>query len=166
MQLISCSNGRVYSGNDGDGDKSQSSEASEDYGGAGRLGRSISGLKTPGKLTSEVRHYEGQLNVAKGKSMDLSRDFYAALADAPQASLIHVVSLYHQALMKHGLAEEADKIANVLSEIQTAVEPDEEKELKGMDLLLKEGLLQYLLSVQPYLPPIPSQVTVETWTSL
>lgn len=88
----------------------------------------------------------------------MSRDFYTTLAEAPQASLIHLVSVYHQALLRHGLVEEAENITSMLAGLQNQEEGTEKEELKGMDLLLKEGLLKYLLSIQPHTPQVPRQV--------
>jgi hypothetical protein len=46
-----------------------------------------------------------------------------------------------------------------LGEFQSAIDSVEAKrELQGMDLLLKNGLLKWLLAVSPLLPAIPPQV--------
>lgn len=123
------------------------------------MGLATPGFETPGNiLLGAGMPYESQITEEEGRTLDLNRDFYATLAEAPQASLIHLVSLYHQALLRHGLLEEAERITNVLAGFPTRAESISGEELKGMDLLLQEGLLKYLTSVQPYLPPIPSQV--------
>lgn len=148
-------------GDERDEDHFQFSEASEDgaYGGHSRLGSATPGFETPGRnLFGGAGVLQESLVKEEGGSLDLSREFYATLAEAPQASLIHIVSLYHQTLLRHGLVEDAENISSVLAGLQNQEESIEREELKGMDLLLKEGLLKYLLSIHPYLPPVPSQV--------
>lgn len=150
-------------GDERDGDRFQFSEPSDDgtYGGHERLGLATPGFETPpgsNFLGAGLQH-ESRASDGEGNSQNLSRDFYANLADAPQASLIHLVSLYHQTLVRHGLVEEALSISSVLAGLQNQEESTErELELKGIDLLLKEGLLKYLLSIHPHLPPLPRQV--------
>ncbi|KAL3679045.1 hypothetical protein R1sor_022001 [Riccia sorocarpa] len=100
---------------------------------------------------------DGKLDEEKDKQVDLPEDFYAALNVAPQATLVHLVRLYHKTLVEHGLEGDAEKIADMLAELE-AVEEEIEEELTGVDLLLKNGLLKYLMRIQPYLPPIPPQV--------
>ncbi|KAG6540811.1 hypothetical protein Mapa_017836 [Marchantia paleacea] len=95
---------------------------------------------------------------SKGSLMDLPEDYYSALSVAPQATLIHLVRLYHKVLLDHGLSEDAQKIADVLADLEAAEEEETDLELTGLDLLLKNGLLKYLMSINPYLIPIPSQV--------
>uniref|UniRef100_A0A7I4CW03 ABC transporter domain-containing protein n=1 Tax=Physcomitrium patens TaxID=3218 RepID=A0A7I4CW03_PHYPA len=154
---------RYSTGDERDGDRFQFSEPSDDgtYGGHERLGLATPGFETPpgsNFLGAGLQH-ESRASDGEGNSQNLSRDFYANLADAPQASLIHLVSLYHQTLVRHGLVEEALSISSVLAGLQNQEESTErELELKGIDLLLKEGLLKYLLSIHPHLPPLPRQV--------
>ncbi|KAL3679043.1 hypothetical protein R1sor_021999 [Riccia sorocarpa] len=100
---------------------------------------------------------DGKVDKEKDKQVDLPEDFYAALNVAPQATLVHLVRLYHKTLAEHGLEGEAEKIADMLAELE-AVEEEIEEELTGVDLLLKNRLLKYLMRIQPYLPPIPPQV--------
>ncbi|BBN17690.1 protein MpABCG27 [Marchantia polymorpha subsp. ruderalis] len=95
---------------------------------------------------------------SKGSVVDLPEDYYSALSVAPQATLIHLVRLYHKALLDHGLSEDAQKISDVLADLEAADEEEADMELTGLDLLLKNGLLKYLMSINPYLIPIPSQV--------
>ncbi|KAL3689857.1 hypothetical protein R1sor_016166 [Riccia sorocarpa] len=95
--------------------------------------------------------------VDKDKQLDIPEDLYSALNVAPQATLVHLVRLYHKTLVEHGLQEDAQKIADMLADIE-ALEEEEEEELTGVDLLLKNGLLKYMMRIQPYLPPIPPQV--------
>lgn len=150
-------------GDERDGDHFQFSEAaSEDgaYGGQARLGSATPGFETPvsNLFGGAGLQHESLVREGEGGSLDLPREFYATLAEAPQASLIHLVSLYHQTLLRHGLVEDAENITSVLAGLQNQEEFIEREELKGMDLLLKEGLLKYLLSIHPYLPPVPLQV--------
>jgi len=149
-------------GDERDGDHFQFSEASEGgaYGGHSRLGSATPGFETPGSnfFKGAGVQQESLVREGEGGSLDLSREFYATLAEAPQASLIHLVSLYHQTLFRHGLVEDAENISSVLAGLRNQEESIEREELKGMDLLLKEGLLKYLLSIHPYLPPVPRQV--------
>jgi hypothetical protein len=70
-----------------------------------------------------------------------------------------MVGLYHQVLLEHGLVQEAARIMSKLGEFQSTVDSVEaERELQGMDWLLKNGLLKWLLAVSPLLPAIPPQV--------
>lgn len=153
-----------YEGDEREGDHFQvPSEASRGdgvYGSDAKLG-----LATPGFEPMSSRAFGGaglqhepQAREGEEGPMDLSREFYATLAEAPQASLIHLVSLYHQTLLRHGLVEDAENITSVLAGLQNQEEAVEREELIGMDLLLKEGLLKYLMSIHPYLPPVPHQV--------
>ncbi|KAL2613833.1 hypothetical protein R1flu_025525 [Riccia fluitans] len=100
------------------------------------------------------------LGATEGKDdqLELPEDFYSALNVAPQATLIHLVRLYHKALVDHGLEEDARKIADMLADLEAVEEEELEEELTGVDLLLKNGLLKYMMRIQPYLPPIPPQV--------
>jgi len=143
-------------GGDGGGGHCHVSEASQDGGTNGGNGRLSSA--TPGFETPEISMLGADIQTTYGEERSLSRDIYATLAEAPHASLIHLVSLYHQALLRHGLGEEAENITNVLIGLQNEEERIEGEELKGMDLLLKEGLLKYLLSIQPHIPQVPRQV--------
>lgn len=93
-----------------------------------------------------------------GTPMDVPTEFADTLNAVPQATLIHLVMLYHQALMRHGLKDDADKIAKQLEKIESADLQDMAAELSGIDLLLRDGLLKYLMSITPYLPSIPCQV--------
>lgn len=149
-------------GDERDGDNFQFSEASEDgtYGNHARLGSATPGFETPGSnmFGAVPLQHEALVREGDGGSLDLPRDFYATLAEAPQASLIHLVSLYHQTLLKHGLVEDAEHITSMLAGLQNQEEVNEREELTGMDLLLKEGLLKYLMSIHPYIPPVPRQV--------
>lgn len=143
-------------GGDGIGGRVYDSEASFDgglYGGNGRFREANPGYDSPESYT------DGTDIQTRQEERSLPRDLYATLAEAPQASLIHLVSLYHQALLKHGHVEEAENITSVLAGLQNEEELTESEELKGMDLLLKEGLLKYLLSVQPHIPQVPRQVS-------
>eukprot|EP00850_Spirogloea_muscicola_P004781 SM000021S06414 [mRNA] locus=s21:129930:140406:+ [translate_table: standard] len=87
-------------------------------------------------------------------------DLIAKVADAPQSVLIHMVASYHAALLSHGLTAEAtvivEELEAFLAERRRA--PSRAPELQGFELLLKDGLLEFLLRVQPLLPPIRSQV--------
>jgi hypothetical protein len=158
------------SGDPGERDDDQFlfSEASEDglqYG----LGRgpriTTPGFETPSNVSSGVQN-EGLSPAIRERdeeavhgTADIPHELYAALAEAPQASLIHIVGLYHQVLLEHGLVQEAERIMSKLGEFQSAIDSVEaERELQGMDLLLKDGLLKYLLQVSPLLPAIPPQV--------
>lgn len=144
-------------GGDGNEGRFYNSEASYDgglYGGNGRLREEPTGYESPESYMDGV-----DIQTSQGEEGSFPRDLYATLAEAPQASLIHLVSLYHQALLKHGLEEEAENITSVLAGLQNEEELTETEELKGMDLLLKEGLLKYLLSVQPHIPQVPRQVS-------
>ncbi|KAJ7522819.1 hypothetical protein O6H91_18G028200 [Diphasiastrum complanatum] len=94
----------------------------------------------------------------EGDPLDLSQNYRSTLAVAPHAMLVHVVLLYHKALLKNGLVDEAKKIADVLSQLEAAEKQEMETQLSGMDLLLKDGLLKYMQRVHPHLPPIPAQV--------
>ena len=80
-------------------------------------------------------------------------EYYSSLAVAPHASLIHIVMLYHQSMCKYGLSANLLKGLKESDGIQTT-----SSDLEGMDLLLKDGLLSFYLRIQPYLPPVPSQV--------
>jgi hypothetical protein len=155
------------SGDPGERDDDQFlfSEASEDglrYG----LGRgpriTTPGFETPSNVSSGVQN-EGLSPAIRERDEEadhgIPHELYAALAEAPQASLIHIVGLYHQVLLEHGLVQEAERIMSKLGEFQSAIDSVEaERELQGMDLLLKDGLLKYLLQVSPLLPAIPPQV--------
>jgi len=150
-------------GDEREGDQFQFPEASHGdgvYGRDAKLGLATSGFETPSSkmFGGAGRQQESLAREGEGRSLDLPQEVYATLAGAPQESLIHLVSLYHQTLMRHGLVEDAKKITDVLTDLQSQEEAIEGEELKGMDLLLKEGLLKYLMSIHPYLPPIPHQV--------
>lgn len=145
-------------GGNGDGNRFHISETSQDggtYGGNGRLSSATPGFESP---ESNTFTFGADIQTRQEEEGSLPRDFYATLAEAPQASLIHLVSLYHQALLRHGLLEEAENITSVLAGLENEEELTESEEMKGMDLLLKEGLLKYLLSIQPYVPQVPRQV--------
>lgn len=145
-------------GDEGDGDRFRSSEVSQ-VGGHGRLGAATPGFEARGStMYGAGLQHEYPAREGEEKSSDLSRDFNATLAEAPQASLIHLVNLYHQTLLRHGLVQEAENITSVLAGLQNKEELIESEELKGMDLLLKEGLLKYLLWIQPHIPQVPRQV--------
>jgi hypothetical protein len=150
------------------GDQFLFSEASEDrlqYG----LGRgpriTTPGFETPSNVSSGLQN-EGLSPAIRERdeeadhgTADIPHELYAALAEAPQASLIHLVGLYHQVLLEHGLVQEAERIMSKLGEFQSAIDSVEaETELQGMDLLLKDGLLKWLLQISPLLPAIPPQV--------
>ena len=140
-------------GDEEDRNQYRLSEASQDgtYGGHRRLGAATPIIKARGSNISGADLQHGSPGRQEGEgSLDLSRDFYATLAEAPQASLIHLVSVYHQTLLRHGLVEEAESITRTLVGLQNEEEHIKIDELKGMDLLLKEGLLKYLLSIQWY----------------
>lgn len=94
-----------------------------------------------------------------GTPMDVPKEFADTLNDAPNATLIHLVMLYHQALSKHGFREDAEKIAKHLEQLHSADLKEITAELSGMDLLLRDGLLKYMMSVAPHLPSVPSQVS-------
>ena len=144
-------------GDEGDRNHFQLSEASQDgtYGEHGRLGAASPGTETRGSNMYGAGLQPDSARQGEEGSSALS---YATLAEAPQASLIHLVNLYHQTLLDHGLVLPAS-ITNVLSSlVQNEEQRVENEELKGMDLLLKEGLLKYLLSIQPYIPEVPRQV--------
>jgi hypothetical protein len=114
-----------------------------------------SGVKYEG-LSPTVREKDGE---ASHGMADIPHELYATLAEAPRASLIHVVGLYHQVLLEHGLVQEAERIMSKVGEFQSAIDSVEaERELQGMDLLLKNGLLKWLLAVSPLLLAIPPQV--------
>jgi hypothetical protein len=153
---------------DRDGDQFLFSEASEDglqYGlGCGpRI--TMPRFEMPSNVSSDVK-YEGLSPAVREKDgeashgmADIPHELFVTLAEAPQASLIHVVGLYHQVLLEHGLVQEAERIMSKLGEFQSAVDSVEaERKLQGMDLLLKDGLLKWLLAVSPLLPAIPPQV--------
>jgi hypothetical protein len=107
-------------------------------------------------LSPAVREKDGE---ASHGMADIPHELYATLAEAPQASIRHVVGLYHQVLLEHGLVQEAERIMRKLGEFQSAIDSVEvERELQGMDLLLKNGLLKWLLAISPLLPAIPTQV--------
>ncbi|KAH7366171.1 hypothetical protein KP509_18G066100 [Ceratopteris richardii] len=98
-----------------------------------------------------------------GVKISLPDEYYASLAVAPHASLflILLVMLYHQAPCSHDLTEEAAKISSLLEGIREAEEAEAAAELQGMDLLLKDGLLEPYLRIQPFFfffPPVPSQI--------
>jgi ABC-type multidrug transport system ATPase subunit/ABC-type multidrug transport system permease subunit len=150
------------------GDQFLFSEASEDrlqYG----LGRgpriTTPGFETPSNVSSGLQN-EGLSPAIRERdeeadhgTADIPHELYAALAEAPQASLIHLVGLYHQVLLEHGLVQEAERIMSKLGEFQSAIDSVEaETELQGMDLLLKDGLLKWLLQISPLLPAIPPQI--------
>lgn len=121
------------------------------------------GRKSLSRLSIDKREAADRLptiiSPKRDYSLELPKDFYDSLAAAPHAALIHLVILYHQSLWKNGLLSEADSIASALAELR---DPEQiiEDQLMGMDLLLKDGLLQYMLRISPYLPPIPRQVSV------
>lgn len=108
-------------------------------------------------LTKEKRWTE-ELEARTGTKLTLPDEYYSSLAVAPHASLIFLVMLYHQALCSHGLIDEATKIAGFLEGIREAEEAEAIAELHGVDLLLKDGLLELYLRIQPHLPPVPSQI--------
>jgi hypothetical protein len=111
-----------------------------------------SGVKYEG-LSPAVREKDGEANHGM---VDILHELYAILAEAPRASFIHVMGLYHQVLLEHGLVQEVERIMSKLSEFQSAIDSVEaERELQDMDLLLKNGLLKWLLAVSPLLPVIP-----------
>ncbi|CAK9238240.1 unnamed protein product [Sphagnum troendelagicum] len=151
-----------------DGDRFLFSKASEDglqYG----LGRgpriTMPRFEKPSNVSSGVK-YEGLSPAVREKDgeashgmADIPHELYATLAEAPQASIRHVVGLYHQVLLEHGLVQEAERIMRKLGEFQSAIDSVEvERELQGMDLLLKNGLLKWLLAISPLLPAIPTQI--------
>lgn len=159
--LLQCSLSFVIKGDERDGDHFQFSGASDDgtYGGHARLGSATPGFEAAGSnLFGGARLHHESLVREGGESWHLSQELYATLAEAPPSTLIHLVSLYHEALLRNGLVEDAENITSRLAGLQNQVESIEGEELKGMDLLLKEGLLKYLLSIHPYLPPVPHQV--------
>ncbi len=100
-----------------DGDQFLFSEASEDglqYGLGGGPRITMPKFKMPSSVSSGVK-YEGLSPAVKEKDgeashgmADIPHELYATLAEAPQASLIHVVGLYHQVLLEHGLVQEVD----------------------------------------------------------
>ena len=93
----------------------------------------------------------------------IPEDYYSSLAVAPHASLIHIVMLYHQSMCRYGLSDEASKIANLLQGLKESDGMEiTSLDLRGIDLLLKDGLLAFYLRIQPYLPPVPSQVLVRS----
>ncbi|CAK9882905.1 unnamed protein product [Sphagnum jensenii] len=165
--------GRMGGGGTGDpgerdGDRFQFSKASEDglqYG----LGRgpriTMPRFEKPSNVSSGVK-YEGLSPAVREKDgeashgmADIPHELYATLAEASQASIRHVVGLYHQVLLEHGLVQEAERIMCKLGEFQSAIDSVEvERELQGMDLLLKNGLLKWLVAVSPLLPAIPTQI--------
>jgi hypothetical protein len=96
-------------------------------------------------------------------AIDLPPKYYSSLSRAPHASLIHVIILYHQSLLRNGLTQEAEQIVSLLEGLQDAENADAAAaaaELQGIDLLLKDGLLKLYLRIQPYLPLVNSQVHV------
>ncbi|MCO5571123.1 hypothetical protein L7F22_024855 [Adiantum nelumboides] len=109
-------------------------------------------------LTKERRWAQELEARSGGAKLTLPDEYYASLAVAPHASLIFLVMLYHQALSSHGLHEEAKKIASLLEGIREAEAAEAAAELQGMDLLLKDGLLELYIRIQPYLPFVPSQI--------
>ena len=147
-------------GDEREGDHFQFPETPHGDGRDAKLGSGTSGFETPSRkmFGGAGLQHESLAGLGEDRSLDLPQEFYATLAEAPQASLIHLVSLYHQTLLRHGLVEDAEGIARVLDGLQNQEDFIEGEELKGMDLLLKEGLLKYLLSIHPYLPPVPRQV--------
>jgi hypothetical protein len=151
-----------------DGDQFLFSEASENglqYGLGGGLRITMPKFKMPSSVSLGVK-YEGLSPAVREKDgeashgmADIPHELYATLAEAPQASLIHVVGLYHQVLLEHGLVQEVERIMSKLGEFQSAIDSVEAKrELRAMDLLLKNGLVKWLLAVSPLLPTIPPHV--------
>eukprot|EP00250_Pteridium_aquilinum_P022489 c25391_g2_i1 orf=308-5194(-) len=109
-------------------------------------------------LTKEKRWTQELVARSGGVKSALPDEYYSSLAVAPHSSLIFLVMLYHQALCSHGLLDEASKIAGLLEGIREAEEAETVADLQGMDLLLKDGLLELYLRIQPHLPPVPSQI--------
>jgi hypothetical protein len=76
-----------------------------------------SGVKYEG-LSPTIREKDGE---ASHGMADIPHGLYATLAEAPQTSLIHVVGLYHQILLEHGLVQEAERIMSKLGEFQSVI---------------------------------------------
>ncbi|GAQ83467.1 pleiotropic drug resistance protein [Klebsormidium nitens] len=85
-------------------------------------------------------------------------EYYRSLGKAAQAALIHLIMKYHETLLQKGLTAEAEKISSSLKALRDDPIGDANKELTGMDLLMKDGLLQYMLKIGPLLPTLPAQV--------
>eukprot|EP00897_Mesotaenium_endlicherianum_P003132 jgi/Mesen1/2847/ME000174S02104 len=83
--------------------------------------------------------------------------FFQALGQASHSSLIRVAITYHKALVRRGDREEAKRVASEIQEL--LIQPLEaQPRLSGIELLLKDGLLQFLLSVKEHLPVPAAQV--------
>lgn len=101
----------------------------------------------------------GKVGGDGGEGEAMSRDFFKLLATAPQGVLIHLLMQYHDELIAAGRHKEADDMAASLARlVLPRVQHLSTEELHGTDLLLQQGLLNFMLAINPFLPVPQAQV--------
>eukprot|EP00897_Mesotaenium_endlicherianum_P003134 jgi/Mesen1/2849/ME000174S02102 len=92
-----------------------------------------------------------------GDVSNIDPEYFAVLGRAPQTALIRLVIEYHNTLLNAGRQEDARRVSFHLQQL-VAQQAPRAMDLKGMELLLKDGLLDFLLKINQYLPVNPSQI--------
>jgi hypothetical protein len=113
--------------------------------------------RTP--LTAEMVHdFEG-LEMGGGGSALLTDDLKRYLFGAGEDRLLDLVAKFYDTLMDYGLVDTAMQLTSELVEERVvAADLEEDRDLTGIEKLLKHGLLEFLMRIAPLLKPLPAQV--------
>lgn len=101
------------------------------------------------------------LEMGAGGSALLTDELKRYLFGAGEDRLLELVAKFYDTLMDYGLVDTAIQLTSELVEERVvAADMEEDRDLTGIEKLLKHGLLEFLMRIAPLLKPLPAQVRV------
>jgi hypothetical protein len=129
-------------------------------GGLNRRNSSTYSRSTEAPLSGEALHTKSESSAQNGGSSQ------PLLGEQHRDELLTLAARYERLLHALGHEKEAQHVAEFRQECEGALgaderpggEQDDGDLLSGMEALLKDGIVRFLITVKPFLPPYPMQV--------